>query len=295
MKITLLGTGTPAPSLKRQSSGYMVEVGDDLIIFDHGPGAHQRLLESGKGPLDVSHAFFSHLHYDHCLDYVRLLLQRWDQSDGKTPELKVFGPLGIVPMTERLIGTDGAFAIDLTARTEHAPSQEVFKSRGGTLPRQWPAPEITPIGSGDLIEGDGWTVRVVSVPHGQPLLESFGFRLDAGGNSFAYSGDAGKSNAFIRLIEGVDVLVHMCYQISGTAPNPAWETGAAGHREVAEVAAEAGVRTLVISHVSNQMDLPGVRERLLAEMAGIFTGNIVWGEDGMVVPTGNLMPDRHTG
>jgi ribonuclease Z len=33
MKITLLGTGTPAPSLKRQSSGYLVEVGGDLIIM----------------------------------------------------------------------------------------------------------------------------------------------------------------------------------------------------------------------------------------------------------------------
>jgi ribonuclease BN (tRNA processing enzyme) len=273
----------------------MVEVGDDLLLFDHGPGAHHRLLEAGKGPKDVSHAFFSHLHYDHCLDYVRLLLQRWDQSDGTLAELKVFGPAGIVPMTEKLIGPEGAFSVDLTARTQHTPSQEVYKSRGGTLPRPWPAPEVTPFSSGDVIEGQGWTVQVISVPHGQPILDSFGFRLDADGASFAYSGDAGKSNAFIRLIEGADVLVHMCYQISGTAPNPEWQTGAAGHREVAEVAAEAGVRTLVVSHVSNQMDLPGVRERLLAEMAGIFSGNIIWGEDGLVIPTGELEPERHTG
>jgi hypothetical protein len=38
MKITLLGTGTPAPSLDRQSSGYLFEVGTDLIAMDHGPG-----------------------------------------------------------------------------------------------------------------------------------------------------------------------------------------------------------------------------------------------------------------
>ena len=35
--ITLLGTGTPAPSLTRQSSGYLIEVGSDLIVWDHGP------------------------------------------------------------------------------------------------------------------------------------------------------------------------------------------------------------------------------------------------------------------
>jgi len=37
LTITLLGTGTPAPSLSRQSSGYVIEVGDDLIVWDHGP------------------------------------------------------------------------------------------------------------------------------------------------------------------------------------------------------------------------------------------------------------------
>ena len=48
MKITILGSGTPAPSLKRACSGYMIEVGDDVIIMDHGPDAHRRLIESGK-------------------------------------------------------------------------------------------------------------------------------------------------------------------------------------------------------------------------------------------------------
>src|SRR5205085_1673692 len=67
-KITLLGTGTPAPSLERQGSGYLIEVGDELIVMDHGPGAHHRLLETGHRAVDVTHAFFTHLHYDHCMD-----------------------------------------------------------------------------------------------------------------------------------------------------------------------------------------------------------------------------------
>jgi len=51
MKIQLLGTGTPTPSLKRMSSGYLVTVGDDTILFDHGTGAHHRYLEpAGSRP-----------------------------------------------------------------------------------------------------------------------------------------------------------------------------------------------------------------------------------------------------
>ena len=60
MKITLLGTGTPAPSLRRQSSGYLFDLGGDVIVMDHGPGAHNRLLEAGYKATDVTHLFLTH-------------------------------------------------------------------------------------------------------------------------------------------------------------------------------------------------------------------------------------------
>ena len=103
-KITLLGTGTPAPSLERAGSGYFIEVGNDRIVMDHGPDAHHRLLQSGHRAVDVTHVFFTHLHYDHCIDYARLVLQRWDQGADKIPDLQVFGPPPIKRMTELLFG-----------------------------------------------------------------------------------------------------------------------------------------------------------------------------------------------
>ena len=142
MKITLLGTGTPAPSLKRQSSGYLFEVGGDLIVMDHGPGAHHRLIESGHRAVDVSHAFFSHLHYDHCMDYARLVLQRWDMGADRIPDLEVYGPPPIARMTELLFGEDGVYGPDIRARIEHQSSIDVFQARGGTPPRQRPAPRV---------------------------------------------------------------------------------------------------------------------------------------------------------
>ena len=41
MKVTLLGTGSPVPMLNRASSGYLVEFGDEMLVFDHGAGAQQ--------------------------------------------------------------------------------------------------------------------------------------------------------------------------------------------------------------------------------------------------------------
>ena len=109
MKLWLLGTGTPTPSMRRMCSGYVVKVGGDCIVFDHGFGAHHRLLELGIRPTEVTHAFFSHHHYDHMGDYPRLLLTRWDQGAGKIAELEVFGPPPLRKITEAMIGDEGVF------------------------------------------------------------------------------------------------------------------------------------------------------------------------------------------
>ena len=295
MKIVLLGTGTPAPSLDRASSSYLIELDGSVILFDCGPGAYHRMMEAGYRATDITDLVFSHLHYDHCLDYARLVMTRWDQGAGQIPELNVYGPAHTARMTRLLFAADGVFGPDIEARTTLEPSVQVFESRGGTRPRKRPDPLVRELASGDVVEGSGWTLKTVSVPHAQPALECLGFRLEAPGGSFAYSGDAGPSSAFARLAAGSDVLVHMTYQISGTAPGPEWIRGAAGHLEAAQVAADAEVRTLVVSHVSNQMDVPGVRERLIGEMAAIFKGNIVWGEDLMHVPVDDPQAERHTG
>ena len=295
MKIVLLGTGTPAPSLQRASSSYLVDLDGSVVLFDFGPGAYHRMMEAGYAATAVTDLVFSHLHYDHCLDYARLVMTRWDQGAGQIPELNVYGPAHTARMTRLLFAVDGVFGPDIEARTTLEPSVQVYESRGGTRPRKGPDPAVREIASGDIVEGRSWTLKTVSVPHAQPALECLGFRLDAPTGSFAYSGDAGPSGAFARLAAGSDVLVHMTYQISGTAPGTEWTRGAAGHLEAAQVAADARVRTLVVSHVSNQMDVPGVRERLIAEMAEIFEGNIVWGEDLMDVPVDDPQAERHTG
>ena len=59
----------------------------------------------------MTHCFLSHLHYDHFMDYPRLLMTRWDQSAGKLAPLEVFGPSPISRITNQLIGADG-FGLD---------------------------------------------------------------------------------------------------------------------------------------------------------------------------------------
>lgn len=292
MRITLLGTGTPTPSLKRMCSGYVVETGDDVIVFDHGTGSHHRLLEAGYKATDITHFVCSHLHYDHCMDYPRLLITRWDQGAGQIPELQVYGPPGIERMTNLLIDDDGVFGPDLIARTKHPLSLDVYRNRHGEGDRARPSPVVHELRSGDTVEENGWKLSVASVPHVQPYLVCYGFRLDTAEGSFVYSGDCGPCTAMEKLSDGADVLVHMCQYITGTEPSEEYTKGCMGHLELAQLGAKSGVRNLVMSHMLLQLDVPGVKERLISEMKSIYDGNLIWGEDLMEVPLKDPTPAK---
>jgi ribonuclease Z len=84
----------------------------------------------------------------------------------------------------------------------------------------------------------------------------------------------------------------MCHFISGTALNAEFEKRNGGHLEVARLAQAAGVKSLVASHITEQMDVPGVRERLIREMSEVFKGNLFFGEDLMEIPVGAPGPRK---
>lgn len=261
-----------------------MEVNGEYVVFDHGFGAHHRLLELGIRATQVSHAFFSHHHYDHIGDYPRLLLTRWDQGAGTVPELEVYGPPGLHLITQRLIADDGVFGLDLISRTQNQASIDVFRARGGEGERARPQPVVHELERDELVRQANWTVRVAEVNHFAPHLTSFGYRLDADGHSFVYSGDTGPSRALATLAKDCDVLVHMCHYMTGTALSKTFAAFTMGHIELAELAQSASVRNLVLSHVTAQFDRPGMRERVIREVCEIFKGNVFFGEDLMEIP-----------
>jgi len=283
VKVTLLGTGSPLPSLKRASSGYMVEINGDLVLIDHGPGAFQRLLEAGRRAIDVTHVFLSHLHFDHCADLIRLFHHRWDASGPQTPPMSIYGPDGTQEFIDRLFGTNGAFSRDLAARTRHPLSTAIYRERGGTPPRPWPDTRVTELAGPGTVEFGGWRIRRCEVPHVQPFLESFAYRVEAAGRSFVYSSDVNLTlpvapPALRALAQGADLLVHYLNAFASEDKAPG---GLAGPGFVARLARDAGIGKLVTTHHGPWIDTPAVRERVLAEIGSLYKGQVIWGEDLM--------------
>ena len=52
------------------------------------------------------------------------------------------------------------------------------------------------------------------------------------------------------------------------------------------------MKNLVVSHVTEQMDVPGVRERIIREMSERYAGHLFFGEDLMEIPIGSPTPSK---
>ena len=70
ISVTILGSGTCVPSLKRSSCSVLIKIKDKALLFDSGAGTMRRLLEVNTEIYDVSFVFYSHFHPDHTGEFV---------------------------------------------------------------------------------------------------------------------------------------------------------------------------------------------------------------------------------
>ncbi len=290
LNLTLLGTGTPTPLIHRAGSSYLVTLEDEMLLFDCGPGCVRRLIKKGIAPTRITSLLLTHLHYDHCVDYGYLVLNRWDQGAGQIPELDVIGPENTQQITNALFNKGGAFDPDLTARTQHPTSHFIYEQRGGKLPRVRPSPVVTEVASGTLIKRDKWSLEVAEVIHVQPYLACLAYRLNTSSHAIVFGGDTAPIASLTKLAERADVLLHMCHFFNGVNTDARLTDFCSGHLDAARTARDAQVKTLILVHLTEQLEQPGIRERVLTEAGQIFEGNIIFGEDLLEVPLDLIEP-----
>jgi ribonuclease BN (tRNA processing enzyme) len=281
-KIYFVSCGTPTPTISRFGTCYVLQLGDEFLMFDCGPAATHKLVKMGLFPTQIDYVFFSHHHFDHNADYPCFLLCRWDQSVGQENLLQVWGPPPTEWVTERLIGPEGAFSHDWRARIDHTGSQEIFEKRGGTLPRPEPKVSVNDINSGTVIKKDRWTVTAAKTKHIDPWMRTLAYRVDFDAGSIVFTSDTGPCRSVKGLAEGADTLLIHCWDHQGSMKKN--EAGMiTGTISAAEFAKEAGVKKLILSHQGPNLDKPGSKEKGIADTAKIFYGEIIFSEELMVL------------
>jgi ribonuclease Z len=272
MKITLLGTGCPQVDTERYGPSNLVRHGEASFLVDCGSGVTQRLVGAGSSGRALDGVFLTHLHSDHLVDLYQLIISSWHQ--GRDRKQRVYGPKGTRSYVEGLMAL-------WKAEREQRIAHEVRPSTAAL------EVEVTEFEDGWSIEEKGVRISAFAVAH-QPVKYAYGFAFDAGGARAVFSGDTRRCDAVIEAARGAALLVHECFihremkltpgrTAEGLANVASYHTLS---DEVGKIAAEAGVKCLLLNHfVPVRFD----KAALLAEVARDYPGPVLVGEDLMSV------------
>jgi ribonuclease Z len=289
MKLTILGTGSARPTIARNVSGTVLEIDGESILFDCGEGTQRQALIAGIRFSRLQSIAITHLHGDHVIGLFGLLGTL--VLDGRTRPVRVVGPPGL----RRLI--------------EVGVSLRLFAPRYGIEVQEFSGPALVLRGNGysvfcepldHSIETLGYVVveddrpgrfnvdkaRAMGIPSG-PLYGSLQsgetIQLQDGravspdeilgparpGRRVAYCLDTRPCAGGLALARDADLLVH-----EGTFADDATEEAIAyAHstaRQAAQIAAEAGSRKLIVTHLSSRYDEAG-SARALSEARQVFS------------------------
>lgn len=249
MEITVVGSGTVVPRLRRRQSCVVVRAGGEMLVFDLGSGAVRGMLGSGHNPLGVDHIFLTHFHPDHTVDIVPLLFaMEHGVQEPRTRPLHIAGPEPFLEFWSSIKNVWGQWMFD-----DHTDAAELSRD------------DAEPLELADC--------RLSWAP-AEHRPESIAYRLDSEDGAFVYTGDTEYCGPVVELARGADTLLIEC-SFPDDAPVPGHLTPGG----VARIASEAEVGRVVLTHIYPAAD--GLD--LVSEVGRAFDGEVIVAEDGLVL------------
>lgn len=204
MRITVMGSGTPAPIRAAQATScVLVQLGNgDAFIFDIGSGTVGNMFSMGMHPSELDKVFITHFHLDHIGGIFPLFdAMGWARN---TP-LRVWGPSGHTPE----LGT-AAFTENIRKAAEwHIQSKSDLLPVGGA---KFDTKEIDiskfSLKNPQQLVYDEDGVKIYAFPVVHTIDGALGYRLEWKGLSMSYVSDSEVSTFEVEQSKGVDVLIH---------------------------------------------------------------------------------------
>lgn len=272
------GTGASSPSARRGLSATLIRAGGDRLLVDCGEGTQRQLVRSVGLP-EIDTVLLTHLHADHWFGLPGML-KTFDLRDRDKP-LEIFGPIGTRAMLDRVSAVHGKLGyrveveeldVDESLRFDGYRVQTfATRHRGPSIgfvfveddrPGRFDADQAIALGIqpgpefGQLQRGEA----VRGVEPSQVMGET------RRGRRIVITGDTRPGDATVVAASGADLLIHEG-TFASVDRDRAAETAHSTGVQAAQVAADAGVKLLVITHVAARVH-GGELEREAREVFG---------------------------
>jgi ribonuclease Z len=265
--VTMLGTGSPRPNLRRSQPAQTLTAGKETILIDCGEGTTAQLMKAGIAPESVRYLLLTHLHSDHTLGYGQFLLGGWGQGRN---ELTVIGPQGTRRFHEAILDL---YSFDIDYRLSLGRSEAGIRdvriiefSEPGEL-KENPLP---------------FKITVARMVHNVP---TYAYRFDIDGKTVVISSDTAPNEAIVTLAQGADLLIQNAALTRGrtsAALEKIWDKLQQEHCTPAQagtIAERARVKKVVLTHFLPEAD----GDIAFKEASAQFSGEVIVPEDLQVI------------
>ena len=284
--LVILGSGAGphpmVPGRTRNMTAHVMVSNGAAYVLDCGLGVTNQFARTGISFATVRSIFITHHHPDHNIEYGPFLLIGWVQ--GVPNSVRAFGPPPLKQMTDDLLRAYKAI-IDFWVEDLKVKS---------LVP-----PEVKEISlAGAVMQDENVKVTAAIVQH-PPVRPALAYRFDFRDRSIAFSGDTAPLETVARLAKGADILVHESLYLPALEAyirdriakgSPIHFDDYMAHmridhspaEDVGGIAQDAGVQTLVLSHLTPGID--GIPDEAWRDLAAKrFKGKIVVARDLMVL------------
>lgn len=280
--LVILGTGAgphpTVPGRTRHMTAHVMVSNGAAYVLDCGLGVTNQFARTGTPFTSVRSIFITHHHPDHNIEYGSFLLIGWVQ--GVPNPVRVFGPPPLKQMTDDFLR---AYKATIDFWVEDLKVKPLMP------------PEVKEISAaGAVMQDENVKITAAMVQH-PPVRPALAYRFDFRDRSIAFSGDTAPIKTVAQLAKGADILVHEALYLPALEAyirdriakgSPIHFDDYMAHMKIdhspvedaGRIAQEAGVKTLVLSHLTPGIDgIPDEKWRDLA--AKQFKGKIVVARD----------------
>jgi ribonuclease Z len=285
-ELIVLGTSAQVPTRHRNANGYLLRWDEEVLLLDPGEGTQRQMTLAGVSSSALTRILITHFHGDHCLglpgvvqrlslDRVAHPVQVWFPASGgdyidHLLHASVFhrtAELVLHPAEAGVVDAGPPFAL-VAARLDHGTDTLGWRLEEPEGRRMLPA-RLAALGiAGEAV---GRLQREGAIEAGGRRITMEEASEPRPGQRFAFVMDTRLCDAAYALAEGADMLV--CESTFSSADEGlAREYGHLTAAQAARIAAESGVRLLVLTHFSQRYQDASV---LLDEARDVFSDSVV--------------------